>query len=38
MGGYVTLPAAWRSNREAVDLWVGKSLATVATLPPKKKR
>jgi TfoX/Sxy family transcriptional regulator of competence genes len=38
MGGYVTLPAAWRSNREAVDLWVGKSLGTVGALPPKKKK
>ncbi len=38
MGGYVTLPAAWRSNREAVEDWVGKSLATVAALPPKKKK
>jgi TfoX/Sxy family transcriptional regulator of competence genes len=38
MGGYVTLPAAWRANREALELWVGKSLATVAALPPKNKK
>jgi TfoX/Sxy family transcriptional regulator of competence genes len=38
MGGYVTLPADWRSQPEACGRWVMKSLTTVAALPPKKKK
>lgn len=38
MGGYVTMPAAWRSNREAAEQWATRSFAKVAALPPKKKK
>jgi TfoX/Sxy family transcriptional regulator of competence genes len=38
MGGYATIPAAWRSNPEACELWVMRSFTTVAALPPKKKK
>jgi TfoX/Sxy family transcriptional regulator of competence genes len=36
MAGYVTLPAEWPA--EAARDWVGKSLAHVAALPPKKPK
>lgn len=38
MGGYVTLPEAWRSSPESAEPWVTKSLTTVAALPPKAKK
>ena len=38
MGGYVTIPAAWRSNPGALEPWVKKSFTTVALLPPKAKK
>jgi TfoX/Sxy family transcriptional regulator of competence genes len=38
MGGYVTIPAAWRSNPDAAEQWVTRSFTTVAALPPKKKK
>lgn len=36
MGGYVTLPEGWTAARAGP--WVGRSLALVAALPPKKKK
>jgi TfoX/Sxy family transcriptional regulator of competence genes len=36
MGGFVTLPAGW-STEEATP-WIGRSLAHVAALPPKKTK
>jgi len=38
MGGYVTLPAAWRSAPAQAEPWVAASLALIAALPPKKKK
>jgi TfoX/Sxy family transcriptional regulator of competence genes len=35
MGGYTSVPAAWRDQPELLRGWVEKSLAHVATLPPK---
>src|SRR5579859_151699 len=35
MGGYVTLPAAWRSSSSKARSWVATSLAHVSSLPPK---
>ena len=37
MGGYVTLPAAWRSDPDQAAPWVAKSIDYVGELPPKKK-
>ena len=37
MGGYVALPAAWRSRPATAKRWIAKSLDHVASLPPKKK-
>jgi TfoX/Sxy family transcriptional regulator of competence genes len=34
MGGYVSLPRAWRGGDDAGS-WVARSLADVAALPPK---
>jgi TfoX/Sxy family transcriptional regulator of competence genes len=36
MAGYVTIPADWPAGK--VRHWVGKSLAYVAGLPPKKPK
>jgi hypothetical protein len=36
MGGYVTLPGQWSGDQAAP--WVGRALAHVAALPPKKPR
>jgi len=36
MGGYVALPAAWRSRPATAKRWIAKSLAHVGSLPPKK--
>jgi len=36
MGGYVTIPADWPAG--TADDWIGKSLAYVAGLPPKKPK
>jgi hypothetical protein len=36
MGGYVTLPGQWSTDEAAP--WVGRALAHVAALPPKKPR
>lgn len=38
MGGYVSLPAAWRATPEAAASWVDRALAHVGALPPKKKK
>jgi TfoX/Sxy family transcriptional regulator of competence genes len=38
MGGYVSLPAAWRSSGKKTSPWVAKSLDYVAGLPAKKKK
>ena len=37
MGGYVTLPAVWRSTPDKAKEWIDKSLDHVGALPPKKK-
>jgi TfoX/Sxy family transcriptional regulator of competence genes len=37
MGGYVSLPAAWRSTPAKSRPWITKSLEYVASLPAKKK-
>jgi TfoX/Sxy family transcriptional regulator of competence genes len=36
MAGYVTIPAGWPAD--TADDWIGKSLAYVAGLPPKKPK
>ena len=38
MGGYVSLPGAWRSSPAQAEPWVGKALTHVAALPPKQKK
>ena len=38
MGGYVTLPAAWRSAPKRAKPWIAKSFDHVAALPPKRKK
>ena len=38
MGGYVALPAAWKSNRAAMEPWVTRALEYCAALPPKAKK
>lgn len=35
MGGYVTLPSAWRSPRSKATSWISRSLEYVAEMPPK---
>jgi TfoX/Sxy family transcriptional regulator of competence genes len=35
MGGYLSLPAAWRSTPGAAAGWVDRALAHVRSLPPK---
>ncbi|MEA2828549.1 MAG: hypothetical protein QOG43_2988 [Actinomycetota bacterium] len=38
MGGYVTLPSAWRTAPAEADPWIAKSLAWVGARPPKAKK
>ena len=38
MGGWVTVPARWRSTPDALEPWTAKALEYVATLPPKKPK
>jgi len=38
MGGYVTLPAAWRSAPAKAEPWIDKAFDHVAALPPKQKK
>jgi TfoX/Sxy family transcriptional regulator of competence genes len=35
MGGYVSLPVAWRDDPAKAGSWAERALAHVATLPPK---
>ncbi len=35
MGGYVSVPTAWRDQPELLQGWVDKAVAYVATFPPK---
>jgi TfoX/Sxy family transcriptional regulator of competence genes len=35
MGGYVTLPSAWRETPAEADPWVAKAVARAGALPPK---
>ncbi len=35
MGGYVTMPARWRSSRDDARPWIERAQAYVASLPPK---
>jgi TfoX/Sxy family transcriptional regulator of competence genes len=35
MGGYVSLPGAWRDDPAKAVFWAERALAYVATLPPK---
>jgi TfoX/Sxy family transcriptional regulator of competence genes len=37
MGGYVTLPGAWRSTPTEARPWIGRSLDHVRSLPAKRK-
>jgi TfoX/Sxy family transcriptional regulator of competence genes len=38
MGGYLSLPAAWRAQPELAAGWLARALAHVATMPPKVKK
>jgi TfoX/Sxy family transcriptional regulator of competence genes len=38
MGGYVSLPAAWRAAPEKAEPWIEQALAYVASLPPKQAK
>jgi TfoX/Sxy family transcriptional regulator of competence genes len=38
MGGYLTLPAAWRNSPEVAAVWVDRALTHVRSLPPKVKK
>ena len=38
MGGYLSLPAAWRAEPDLAADWVARALAHVSTLPPKVKK
>ena len=38
MGGYLSLPRAWRASPEVAATWIERARAYVATLPPKQKR
>jgi TfoX/Sxy family transcriptional regulator of competence genes len=38
MGGYLSLPQAWRARPDLAAGWVTKALAHVSTLPPKVKK
>jgi hypothetical protein len=35
MGGYTSLPAAWRATSEMAAPWVERALTHVAAMPPK---
>ena len=35
MGGYVSVPSAWRDQPAVLTEWVSKALGHVATMPPK---
>ena len=38
MGGYLSLPSAWRDNPELAAAWVSRARAFVSTMPPKKPK
>ena len=38
MGGYVSLPAAWRDTPALASDWVAKALTQASSLPPKVKK
>jgi TfoX/Sxy family transcriptional regulator of competence genes len=38
MGGYVTLPAAWRARPDLAAAWIEQAHAHVRLLPPKVKK
>ena len=38
MGGYLSLPSAWRDNPELAADWVSKALAFVSTMPAKQAK
>ncbi len=38
MGGYVTLPAAWRASPDSAGRWIGEALDHVAAFSPKKPK
>jgi TfoX/Sxy family transcriptional regulator of competence genes len=38
MGGYVTVPAAWRMAPSEADPWIARSLEMVGAMPPKAKK
>jgi TfoX/Sxy family transcriptional regulator of competence genes len=38
MGGYLTLPRAWRASPELAAGWVARAHGYAATLPPKQKK
>ena len=38
MGGYTSLPTAWRETPEVAASWVERALTHVSTLPPKVKK
>ena len=38
MGGYLSMPAAWRAEPELAAGWVARALGHVSALPPKVKK
>ena len=38
MGGYLSLPPAWRDSPDVAADWVGRALAIVSAMPPKKAK
>ena len=38
MGGYMSLPAAWRGSPEVAAGWVDRALTHVRSMPPKVKK
>ena len=38
MGGYLSMPAAWRAEPALAAGWVARALAHVGSLPPKVKK
>ncbi len=35
MGGYLSLPAAWRAKPDLAASWIARALTHVASMPPK---
>ncbi|MFE4949420.1 TfoX/Sxy family protein [Leifsonia sp. NPDC056665] len=38
MGGYVSLPDAWRDDPDRLREWIGVALEQVGRMPPKEKK